>query len=164
LSSDKKDKWRKKVQKLPRIALVAALYATLTVLPPFYAFSYGPIQIRISEALTVLPFLFPETVWGITAGCLIANVFGQVGPWDIIFGTLLSLSAALVTSKMKKAWLAPLPPVLFNAFGVSFYLSYLFKVPYIYSVLYIMMGELIACYGIGYPLLQILLKRKRVRS
>jgi len=147
------------MRKLPRMALVAALYVAFTILPPFYTFAYGPIQIRISEAFTVLPFLFPETLWGITIGCFIANIFGQMGPWDIIFGTLITFGAALITSKVRKAYLAPLPPVLLNAFGVSFYLANLFKVPYFYSVFYIMIGELIACYGIGYPLLQILLKR-----
>ena len=110
-----------------------------------------------------MPFLFPETIYGLTIGCFLANLLGQVGFLDFVFGTLITFLAALVTSKMKKAYLAPLPPVLFNAFGVSLYLSKLFQVPYFYSVFYIMIGELIACYGIGYPLLKILLKHRMVR-
>ena len=125
------------MQKVTRIALVAALYVAFTVLPPFYAFSYGPIQVRVSEAFTILPFLFPETILGLTIGCFLANIIGQIGPWDIVFGTLITFFAAFVTSKMKKGFLAPLPPVLFNAFGVSLYLSGIFKVPYWYSVFYI---------------------------
>ncbi|MBP8933349.1 MAG: QueT transporter family protein [Candidatus Atribacteria bacterium] len=156
-------KWVDSMKKLTRMALVAALYVAFTILPPFYAFAYGPIQIRVSEAFTVLPFLFPETIAGVTIGCFLANIYGQNGPWDIIFGTLITLLAAVITSKMKKAYLAPLPPVLLNAFGVSMYLAKLFKVPYFYSVFYIMIGELIACYGIGYPLLKILLKHRMVR-
>ncbi|QPM69254.1 QueT transporter family protein [Atribacter laminatus] len=151
------------MKKLPRMALIAALYAAFTILPPFYAFAYGPIQIRVAEAFTVLPFLFPETIFGLTIGCFLANLLGQVGFLDIVFGTLITFLAALVTSKMKKAYLAPLPPVLFNSFGVSLYLAKLFQVPYFYSVFYIMIGELIACYGIGYPILKILLKRGIVR-
>ena len=151
------------MKKLPRMALIAALYVAFTILPPFYTFSYGPIQVRVAEAFTVLPFLFPETIYGLTIGCFLANLLGQVGFSDFVFGTLITFLAALVTSKMKKAYLAPLPPVLFNAFGVSLYLSKLFQVPYFYSVFYIMIGECIACYGIGYPILKILLKRGIVR-
>jgi len=151
------------MEKLSRMALIAALYVVFTILPPFYSFAYGPIQVRISEAFTVLPFLFPEAIFGLTIGCFLANLLGQVGLWDIIFGSLITLLAALVTAKMKKDYLAPLPPVLFNSFGVSLYLSKLFHVPYFYSVFYIMIGECIACYGIGYPILKILLKRRIVR-
>jgi len=117
------------MKKLPRMALIAALYVAFTILPPFYTFSYGPIQVRVAEAFTVLPFLFPETIYGLTIGCFLANLLGQVGFLDFVFGTLITFLAALVTSKMKKAYLAPLPPVLFNAFGVHYISVNFFKFP-----------------------------------
>lgn len=145
-------------------ALVAALYAALTVwLAPL---SYGPVQVRLSEALTVLPFLEPAAVPGLFIGCFIANLYGGLGPWDIFAGSLLTLGAAYLTclvGKTRKPWLAPLPPVLFNAFGVSAYLQLLFEPPripflgnlpgYFVFVITVGLGELIACCAIGLPLL-----------
>ncbi|MEI6157486.1 MAG: QueT transporter family protein [Atribacterota bacterium] len=86
------------MEKLSRMGLVAALYVVLTVMPPFYALSYGPIQIRVSECLTVLPFLFPETIWGLTAGCLIANTLGNVGFHDIVFGRRKIFGGVIVST------------------------------------------------------------------
>lgn len=150
--------------KLARAALICAIYVVLTVLPPFYVLSYGPIQLRVAEALTVLPFLYPEAIWGLTLGCLLANLAGNIGIYDVIFGSLLTLAAGYLTSRMPKAWLAPLPPIFLNAFGVSVYLAFLLKISYWYSVAYIMLGESVACLGIGYPLLHLLIKRKGFKS
>ncbi|HPR77140.1 MAG TPA: QueT transporter family protein, partial [Candidatus Limiplasma sp.] len=66
-------------------AIIAALYAAITLL--FAPISYGPVQFRISEALTLLPVLFPQAIPGLTLGCLIANLLGSATPWDVIFGT-----------------------------------------------------------------------------
>jgi uncharacterized membrane protein len=154
-------------------ALVAALYAALTIwLAPL---SYGPVQVRVSEALTVLPFLEPAAVPGLFIGCLVANLYGGLGPWDIFAGSLLTLGAAYLTyllRKTRRPWLAPLPPVLLNAFGVSYYLQLLFEPPkiailgnvpgYFVFVLMVGMGELIACYALGLPLLYVL--RRVARS
>jgi uncharacterized membrane protein len=147
-------------------AVVAAAYAALTIwLAPI---SYGPVQVRLSEALTVLPFIEPASVWGLFLGCLIANVYGGLGPWDIFLGSFLTLAAAGATyllSRTRKPWLAPLPPVLFNAFGVSAYLQLLFDPPrlgavpgYLAFVITVGIGEIIACYCVGLPLLYALLK------
>lgn len=138
---------------------MGGIYFILTVLPPFSSFAYGPLQVRVSEAFTVLPFLFPETMWGLTIGCLLANLLGGVGMMDLLFGPLLTLFAGYLTSRVRHAFLAPLPPVLVNGFGVSIYLSIIFQVPYFYSVFYIILGEIIACYGLGWLLLVLLLKR-----
>uniref|UniRef100_A0A7V3YK41 QueT transporter family protein n=1 Tax=Candidatus Caldatribacterium californiense TaxID=1454726 RepID=A0A7V3YK41_9BACT len=147
------------MKSLARGAFVAALYALLVVLPPFASFAYGPIQVRIAEALTVLPYLFPETVWGLTLGCFVANVLGGLGFWDFSLGTLCTFLAAFWTSRTRHPLLAPLPPVLVNGFGVAAYLAFLFKVPYGVTASYILLGEAVACYGLGYPLLVALLKR-----
>ena len=72
--------------------------------------------------------------------------------YDIVFGSLLTLIAAFLTSKMKNIYIAGIPPVLINAFGVSLYLSLLFKLPYFLTVLYIAIGESISVYAIGVPL------------
>lgn len=149
-----------KTSLLTRGAFIGASYAALTLALPF--FGYGPIQFRISEALTVLPFIFPEAVWGLTAGCLVANFlgmsFGMTTPWDILVGTLATFFAAYVTSRVKSRWLAPLPPVLFNAVMVGVMLTYVLipglqAAPLYYNILTIGVSETIACYFIGIPLL-----------
>lgn len=138
-------------------SVIGAIYVVLTVgLAPI---SYGPIQFRISEVLTILPFLRASTMWGLFAGCLIANYVGGFGPWDIFLGSLCTLIAAYLTSKMPNIWLAPLPPVIINAFGVSSYLSIIFGVPYLPTVLYIGISETIICYVLGLPLLYYLKKQ-----
>ncbi len=148
----------KKTHQLTRTALVGGCYILLTILPPFYSLAYGPIQVRVAEALTVLPFLFPETTWGLAIGCFVANCIGEVGIVDCIFGPLFTFIAGYLTSRVSRSFWAPLPPVLINAFGVSIYLSLLFRVPYFYTVLYVMIGEVIACYGLGLLLLAALQK------
>lgn len=143
---------------------VAAAYFVITITPGISAISYGPLQIRIAEALTVLPFIYPATIGGLFVGCFLANLFGPVGIEDIIFGSFLTLVAAYftyLTRKTGRALLAPLPPVVINAFGVSAYLYAFFKIPYWSAVIYIAVGELIACYFLGYPLLRFLLKKGR---
>lgn len=106
-----------------RIAVEAALYFVLTFFVP--AISYGPLQFRVGEALTLLPIIFPEATIGVTIGCLIANVFSPYAWYDMVFGTLATLLAAVATYfigrwlKDKKLWLRCLiggiPPILFNA-------------------------------------------------
>lgn len=105
---------------LVRAGVVGALYAVLTiVLAPI---SYGPVQFRVAEALTLLPLVFPETAIGLTVGCLISNLFGN-GPLDMILGTTATLVASLVTAfvgkRVKKATpkiiLGAIPPIIVNA-------------------------------------------------
>ncbi|MCD6427713.1 MAG: QueT transporter family protein [Caldisericaceae bacterium] len=177
-----------KIRFIARAGAIAALYVALTYLT--YSFAYGEIQVRVSEALTVLPYIFPEAVWGVTIGCFIANIGSPFGPIDMIFGTSFTLIAALLTywlGKTKKpAFLAPVPPILVNAFGVSFYVttllgllnkngqltiqkskafSYVFThfafKPYIIGALWIGIGEAIATIALGLPLLYFFLRKRR---
>ena len=143
---------------LIRIALIAAIYVTISIV--FAPISYGPIQIRIAEALTVLPFIDPAAIGGLFLGCILANLLGGLGIADVLGGSLCTLIAAILTYHMKKAIFAPLPPVLVNSIGVSLYLHLIFDLPYWLTVAYIGFGQLIACYIIGYPLLIVLLRRK----
>jgi len=139
--------------------MIAAIYVVLNII--FAPISYGPIQVRIAEALVVLPFIDPSAIIGLFLGCILANVIGPLGMVDIMGGSLCTLVAAYLTYKVKNPKLAPLPPVLINAFGVSIYLHLIFDLPYWITVLYIGIGEVIACYILGYPLLVLLIKNKK---
>jgi len=139
--------------------MIGAIYVILNII--FAPISYGPVQVRIAEALAVLPFIDPSAIIGLFIGCILANVYGGLGMVDIIGGSLCTLIAAYLTFKLKNPKLAPLPPVLINAFGVSIYLHLLFDLPYWITVLYIGIGEIIACYILGYPLLILLIKNKK---
>ncbi len=110
------------IKKLVLCSVIAALYFTLTVTA--FGISFGGAQFRVSEALCVLPFLFPETALGVFAGCLLANIMSPFGPIDIVFGSLATLIAAIVTSKLKNKWLTPLPMILSNALIVGAVISY----------------------------------------
>jgi uncharacterized membrane protein len=145
--------------------VVGALYFVITITPGISAISYGQFQVRIAEALTVLPFIYPGAIAGLFVGCLLANLFGPFGIQDIVFGSLLTLIAAWLTFLARRTGrpiLAPLPPVVLNSLGVAAYLHLFFKEPYWFFVLTIAAGELIACYGLGYPLLVFLLKKEKV--
>lgn len=104
---------------ITRSALIAALYVALTLL--LRPLSYGSIQFRLAEALTLLPILFVEAIPGLAIGCLIANIFSGYGAYDMIFGTLATLIAAMLTYLLKRnTYIAALPPVLINAIVVPF--------------------------------------------
>lgn len=135
-------------------ALIAPAYSILTVVLGELGYSW--VQIRVSEALTPLPFLmgFPA-VAGLTLGCVIANLFSPVGLPDMIFGPLLTLCAAFLSWKASfgRKILACVYPIVVNAFGVSLYVSSYYNVPYAVSFATIAIGEFIAALLIGYPLL-----------
>lgn len=94
-------------QQMAAAGIIAAIYAALTLLLPIP--QYGGIQFRVAEAMTVLPFLFPEAIPGLTVGCFLANLLGSPIPLDWIVGTAATLLAALWTSKLHHRALAPLP-------------------------------------------------------
>lgn len=157
---------------LTRAAIVAALYTAVTLV--IYPFSFGYLQIRISEALTILPFFMPEAVLGLFIGCIISNFFSpNIIILDVIFGSIATLLAALLTNlcnKLGKAgrWLAPLPPVLINAVVIGLVLALSttqngegsFYTIFLFNALTVGAGQLIACYGLGIPLSFILDKIK----
>lgn len=147
---------------------MGAVYAVLTII--LAPISYGPLQIRVSEALTILPFFSPYSIVGLFIGCIIANIFGGNGITDIIFGSMATLGAALITyyiGRMKfkyKAYLAPLPPVIINAIVVGLVLYYVQNLPLIGTMLWVGLGEAVACYVIGIPLLMIIEKNKKLKE
>lgn len=131
-------------------ALVAALYAGLAAaLAPV---SFGPVQFRLSEALTLLPFFVPEAVPGLFVGCALANMLGGFGLADIVLGSISTLAAAWLTARMPSVWLAAVPPVVINAAVVGGYLAVLTDTPILLSVLYIALSQSAVCFGLGAPL------------
>ena len=157
---------RYRAKDLAVAGIVGGLYAALSIgVAPL---SYGVYQVRLAEALTVLPFLSRAAVPGLFVGCLLANLFGGMGWQDVVFGSLLTLAAAGLTSASARLphrrtarWLAPLPPVVLNAFGVSLYLAPLLGYNYWFSVQMIGLGEVVACFVLGLPLLLIAERRLR---
>lgn len=155
---------------LTKAGIIAAVYAALTLLA--YPISFGAIQLRPAEALTVLPMFFPEAVPGLFVGCIISNLLSpNIVALDVVFGSLATFGAAYVTSKLKSRWLAPIPPALFNGVIVGIiitisladYNSGSFGTMLIYNMLTVGLGELAVCYILGVPLtyaLDKLFKRK----
>ena len=164
------------VLRLTTAAVVAAAYAALTIaLAPI---SYGAVQFRLSEALTVLPFFMPCTVWGLFVGCVLANLYtGSVV--DIVFGSLATLFAAYFTSRfgkrgntVKNRVLGCLMPVVFNAVIVGAVLTWGYRIQafesplasYGFNALTVGLGELGVLYLVGYTLLRQLPKIKFFRE
>ncbi len=145
------------IREMTRAGIIAALYVALCLV--FNATSFGVIQFRPAEALTLLPILFPEAIPGIFIGVLIANLFGGVGLVDIIFGSLISLVAAYLTWTWRYNLLAYLSPIVLNAFLVSLYLHVFFNTPYWYMVLSIGISQSIVVVLLGVPLITYIRKR-----
>lgn len=150
----------KKTNYLVQAAFIGAIYATITI--AFASISYGQVQVRISEALTILPFFTPAAIPGLFIGCILANIYGGQGMVDIVFGSLATLLAAFLSYKMPKKWLVPIPPIVVNGIVVGFILNYLYGLPLIVMMGWVSLGQLIACYGLGYPLMVILEKYRTV--
>ncbi len=139
---------------LTRGALIGAMYVALSHFAGAMGLASGVIQFRISEALTVLPLLFPEAIPGLAIGCLISNLTLGCAPWDTVFGTVATLIGAAGTYLMrglpkKLKWLATLPPIVSNSVIVPFVLIYAYGVPdgYFFLMLTVFIGELV-CAGI----------------
>lgn len=151
----------KKANFIVQAGLIAAIYAVITIL--LAPFSYGQIQVRVSEALTILPFFTPAAIPGLFIGCLIANIFGGLGIVDIVFGSLATLVAAYLAYHLRRSViLLPLPSVLVNAVVVGIILNVLYALPLLASMLWVGLGQMIACYGLGLPLLLALKKYRHV--
>ena len=151
------------VRDLTLAALVAALYAVLSYFGNIFGLTFGSVQCRFSEALCVLPFLFPCTVPGLFVGCLITNLMSTVGPLDIVFGSLATLLAAIWTAKMPHRLLAPLPPVLCNGVIIGAMITWYevgftpaFWSLFLFNGISVAVGELIAFYVLGSLLLKVL--------
>jgi len=162
-------------RKLCEAAMLAALYAAITFATFFM--SFGAVQFRVSEALTVLPVFTASAVPGLSAGCALANLVGffagvnPTGWMDAIFGTLATLIAAILTrfiGKSGKKWIrllfAPLPPVLTNMLIVGLELTFAFgpmnAAGFFSYAVSVAVGQAVICYGLGVPLMLVLERKE----
>ncbi len=144
----------KQTQFLTQAAMIAALYVVITWL--FAAFSFGEVQVRLSEALTILPLFTPAAVPGLFVGCIIGNILGGAVLPDIIFGSLATLIGAFFTRKLSDSnpFLGPIPPIVANTLIVPFVLKYAYSVPLPipFMMLTVGIGEVISCGVLGMAL------------
>ena len=153
-----------KVLRITQAAALAALYVVLTLV--FAPISFGPIQVRIAEALCILPMFTPAAIPGLFIGCLLANLIGGGVILDVVFGSLATLiGAALGYLLRNNRWLVPIPAVIANTLIIPFVLKYGYGVvdtaiPIL--MLQILGGEVLGCYILGELFGAALLKRKGI--
>lgn len=155
---------RNNLKLLTQAAMIAALYVILTFIANSLGLANGSIQVRISEALTILPCFTPAAVPGLFIGCLLSNILTGCAVYDIIFGSIATLLGALGTYSLRKhALLAPIPPIISNTLIVPFVLAYVYSlegtIPFF--MLTVGIGEVISCGILGYILLFTLKKYRR---
>ena len=150
----------KKTAYITQAALIAAIYTVLTMIAAGFDLASGAVQVRFSEALTIMPFFTPAAIPGLTLGCLLSNILTGCALPDIIFGTLATLLGALGSYALRSnRFLCSIPPIVFNALIIPFVLTYAYHIPggIPLFMLTVGIGELISCMGLGQLLLQALL-------
>lgn len=158
------------IRYLTKASLIAAIYIVLVIIqvvifPSWFAF--GEIQLRVAEGLTILPLVESAAIPGLFVGCLVANLilsFSGFGLIDIIGGSLITLLAAILTSKAKNKYIGILPPVILNGLIVSIWVSYFTKIPYILTVLGISSGQLLSLLIFGNLFLYAYEKASNIRD
>ena len=153
----------KKTRFLTQSALIASLYVALTLVSASMGIASGAIQVRISEALTIMPVFTPAAIPGLFVGCMVANLITGAAIWDIVFGAIATLLGAVGTYLLRKhRVLALIPPILSNTLIIPFVLKIAYGVEEGYSFLFftIFIGELISCGVFGAMLSKALEKTK----
>lgn len=154
----------KKILFICQAAMIAALYIVLTFLANTFGLANGVIQIRLSEALTILPAFTPAAIPGLAIGCFLSNAMTGCVIWDILFGTFATLTGAIGSYAIRKCkWLVPFPPLLANTIIVPFVLRYAYGAedafPFIMGTVGI--GEFLSCFILGMILFHSLQKFHR---
>lgn len=146
---------QRKVLFLTQAAMIAALYVVLTFIANALGIASGNIQVRFSEALTILPYFTPAAIPGLFAGCLLSNLLTGCALPDIIFGSLATLIGALLTYKLRQnKWLAPIPPIVSNAVIIPPVLLFAYGLrPLWFNFITVTIGEIISCGILGMLLL-----------
>lgn len=155
----------KNVQLMTQAAMIAAIYVVLTMIANAMGLASYAIQIRFSEALTILPFFTIAAVPGVTIGCLISNILAGGALPDILFGTIATLLGAIGTYCLRKKskWLAPIPPIVANAIIIPPVLYYAYGItPVWFSFVTVTIGEIICCGVMGMALLFALMKYRKI--
>ncbi len=154
-------------------ALIAAVYAGSTYMMAFFNLAYGPIQFRLSEALTILPVFTSAAIPGLAVGCFIANIFSY-NPIDMLFGTAATLIAAVCSYAFRNIkWyglpvLSALAPVVLNGVIIGFEIAVFFTEgaaswgSFLLYALWVALGELVVCVGLGLPLSKAISKNKSI--
>lgn len=146
-------------------AMIAALYVVFTLAANAFGLASMAIQVRFSEALTILPFFTTAAIPGLFVGCLISNLITGAQPLDVIFGSLATLMGAMGTYALRRnKWLVPLPPIVANVIVVPPLLAYVYQIPggLGYFALTVGIGEIISCGILGMLLLFALNKYRAV--
>lgn len=153
---------RQKIHGIAVGAIIATMYVVLTYIASALGLSSGVIQVRFSEALTILPIFTPYAIPGLFLGCLSANLLTGCAITDIIFGSIATLIGAVGTRLLKnRPILATLPPIIANAVIIPFVLMYVYgcEGTYFYFLLTVGIGEVISCGILGYLLQKSINKR-----
>lgn len=153
----------KKTRVLTNGALIAALYVVLTYISNLAGLANGAVQVRISEALTILPAFTFSAVPGLTVGCIVANLLTGAQVWDVVFGSLATLIGAAGTYCFgKRKFIAPIFPIIANAAIIPFVLKIVYGVADGYGFLFatIFIGEFISCGLLGTVLYKAVEKTK----
>ena len=144
-------------------AIIAAVYVVLCIV--FQPISYGPVQFRIAEALTIMPLFTPAAIPGLFVGCVLANIIGQGVILDVVFGSIATLIGAVFGYLLRRnRWLVPIPAIVANALIIPFVLRYGYgfaDVPIPLEMLYILGGEVVGCYILGELLATILMPHRK---
>ena len=156
MMKQQKARQRARILYVTQAGLIAALYTVLTCLVGAFGLANGAIQLRLSEALCVLPFFTPAAIPGLTVGCLLSNLITGCIWQDVVFGTLATLLGALGAYALRRfPWLIPLPTVLSNTVIVPLVLAYGYRfedgVPYLMATVGV--GEILSAYVCGMILL-----------
>lgn len=144
----------KKIQFITHAAVIAAIYTVLVVI--FAPISFGPVQVRIAEALTILPYFTPAAIPGVTIGCFLSAVLATADPLDMIFGSLATLIAALTSYGLRRhKFLVPIPPIVANALIIPWVLRYAYDIPDAipFMMLTVGLGEVVSVGILGMILL-----------
>ena len=158
----------KKALNLTEAALIGAMYFVLTWLSNTFGLASGAIQLRLSEALCVLPYFMPAATPGLFVGCLLSNLSMGSVIWDTLFGSVATLIGAFFASKLKNKWLVPLPTVIANTVVVPFVVLLCYtpgvKSVGVYATITagVFAGEIVSAYVLGMVLLLALDKRSGI--
>ena len=154
---------QKKIKYITTAAIIAAAYVAFTIVSAVFNLAYGPVQFRISEALCILAAITPAAIPGLTMGCIISNLF-SFNAIDMLFGSIATLIAAILTYSTRKITFKGLPllgaffPVVTNAvivgaeIAVFFLPETAFVIGFAISAMQVAIGEAAVCYGLGIPL------------
>lgn len=155
---------RRKIVAMAHGAMIAAIYAAATYLCAVFAIAYGNVQFRLSEALTILSVFTPAAIPGLTVGCIIGNLSSPFGVWDIVFGSLATLLAAITARALRNIRFRNFPvlslimPVIFNGLIIGAELTFLLPtdkgrlITFVIYALEVAAGELAVCVAGGIPL------------